>query len=750
MSLLSAFLKHAKSSVAFGRLGTAFVIAAALSAGALTSNCALAASDDGWFSAIDAGRGEKKAGPHVTVDIIAEKTSLTPQAVNRFAVRFRHQEGWHTYWKMPGDAGLPPEFTFTLSPSELKASAPLFPLPERTVTSGLITFGYGGETLFPFNVELPRGASGRAQIALHVEYLACKDMCIPESADVKFSIPIDIKGKDSDDAAAVAAAVRAIPERVQNDGSIKATIDGNRIRIDVAGNAIVGRSLDFLPSEKNVIDLRQAPQTAVGITQGNEPPSASLWLAATERFAKTPQPALEGVLVADGGPAKGGWAIDTSVPLQTGSVAPPPAVNTAAASSQADAASAAADLNNSSQMTAGTGAALLFAFLGGLILNLMPCVFPVLSLKLLDLVQGAHQSQRLVGHGLAFTGGVLLSMVLLSGTLMALRTAGHAVGWGFQLQSPWVVAALILLFGAITCNLLGLYEFTFGSRAADLKVVRSLPQSGITSSFFSGILAVIVASPCTAPFMGAGIGYALTQPAAEAMLVFLSLGLGMATPWLLLCLFPAWAKKLPKPGPWMNTFKKVMAVPMLLALLWLAWVLTKQVDYRGLLIVLLGLAVLAAFCWLLGRRQFGRSSSTIVMAALGTLTAASLALTACGIFDRQSVSTEEGWSTWSAEAVQSASSAGRPVFIDFTAAWCITCQANKLAVLDREEVVSRMSELGYVRFLADWTNKDPAITKELAKYGRTGVPLYVLIYKDGTVKVLPELLTTGMVLDALK
>ena len=229
-------------------------------------------------------------------------------------------------------------------------------------------------------------------------------------------------------------------------------------------------------------------------------------------------------------------------------------------------------------MTAGTGAALLFAFLGGLILNLMPCVFPVLSLKLLDLVQGAHQSQRLVGHGLAFTGGVLLSMVLLSGTLMALRTAGHAVGWGFQLQSPWVVAALILLFGAITCNLLGLYEFTFGSRAADLKVVRSLPQSGITSSFFSGILAVIVASPCTAPFMGAGIGYALTQPAAEAMLVFLSLGLGMATPWLLLCLFPAWAKKLPKPGPWMNTFKKVMAVPMLLALLWLAWVLTKSLD----------------------------------------------------------------------------------------------------------------------------------------------------------------------------
>lgn len=440
----------------------------------------------------------------------------------------------------------------------------------------------------------------------------------------------------------------------------------------------------------------------------------------------------------------GGWAIDTSMPLQTGSVAPPPAVNTA----QAKAASA--DLNNSGQMTAGTGAALLFAFLGGLILNLMPCVFPVLSLKLLDLVQGAHQSQRLIGHGLAFTGGVLLSMVLLSGTLMALRTAGHAVGWGFQLQSPWVVAALILLFGAIACNLLGLYEFTFGSRAADLKVVRSLPQSGITSSFFSGILAVIVASPCTAPFMGAGIGYALTQPAAEAMLVFLSLGLGMATPWLLLCLFPAWAKKLPKPGPWMNTFKKVMAVPMLLALLWLAWVLTKQVDYRGLLIVLLGLAALAAFCWLLGRRQFGRSSSTIVMAALGTLTAASLALTACGIFDRHSVSTEEGWSTWSAEAVQSASSAGRPVFIDFTAAWCITCQANKLAVLDREEVVSRMSELGYVRFLADWTNKDPAITKELAKYGRTGVPLYVLIYKDGTVKVLPELLTTGTVLDALK
>lgn len=714
---------------------------------------ALAAGDDGWFSAIDAARGDaKKAGPHVAVEIVSEMNALTPQAENRLAVRFTHEPGWHTYWKMPGDAGFPPEFTFS-APSSLKISKPLFPLPERTVTSGLTTFGYGGVTHFPFKIELPRGTSGRAVVSLHVEYLACRDMCVPESADVRVTLPIDVAGKPTADAEAVAQAVQAVPERVSNDGAFTARIDGDRIRIDVAGNAAVARSLDFMPSEKGVIRLSEAPVTALSVAPeggaAEGPTGSSLWLAADGNFAKAPAARLSGILVADGGPAAGGWAVETDIPLAAGTVTPPPETAKAAPAPAAAAAAPAVPAPADAEVTAGTGAALLFAFLGGLILNLMPCVFPVLSLKLLDLIHGARRSESLLRHGFAFAGGVLLSMALLSGTLIGLRAAGHAVGWGFQLQQPWVVGALILLFGAIACNLLGLYEVTFGSGAADAKIVRNASRSGAVSSFLSGILAVVVASPCTAPFMGAGIGYALTQPALEAILVFMSLGLGMAAPWVVLCIFPGWAKWLPKPGGWMVTFRKVMAVPMVLAVVWLGWVLSKQIDYRGVLVVLCGLAAVAVFCWLLGRRQFGRSSNVVVMAMMAAIAVGAVAVAGSGAFERRSTSTAEGWENWSPAAVQSALAEGRPVFVDFTAAWCITCQANKLAALDRDEVVERMNRLGYVRLIADWTNKDPAITEALAAFGRTGVPLYVIYRPDGSVAVLPELLTADVVLGAL-
>lgn len=748
---MSAAIERLRSGASALR---AFAAAAALFAfAAAASPAALAAPGDSggvWLSAIDAAKnaasGERTEPRHVRVRLAAENNALTPQAENRLAVVFEHEAGWHTYWKNPGDAGLAPEFTFTL-PAGFKASAPAFPIPERLLTGTITSFGYGETTAFPFRVEIPRsaGTSGSAVIRLHVEYLACRDMCVPESADAELRLPLRVTAEPGPDAKLVADAMRRIPERPASADSLRAVIDGTRIRIDELAGLPVKRSLDFFPSERNVLFYGDAPlfethEKGSGDAAGAA--SSSLYVSATEKFAKAPAEAISGILVADGGPASGGWAIEAAIPLEAGDVAPPAAPRGGAPAGQAP------EAGGSPSFT--TWTALAFAFAGGLILNLMPCVFPVLSLKLLQLIGGAQRGKRLLGHGLAFTFGSVLAMAALSGVLLALRGMGSALGWGFQLQSPWVVALLILLFAVITMNLAGLFEFTAGSRIADAKALRSAPKSGLASSFLTGVLAVIVASPCTAPFMGAALGYALTQPALEALLVFIALGLGMSMPWLLLCVFPAWAKRLPKPGPWMETFRKVMAVPMALAVLWLGWVLSKQINFFGMLIVLCGLAAAAVFCWLLGREQWGLGRNRPVMAVMAVLAIAAVGLANLEAFARADRSVAEGWTPWSEAAVSAALAEGKPVFVDFTAAWCVTCQANKLAALDRDEVLAKFNDLGYVRLMGDWTNHDPAITEVLGRFGRSGVPLYLIYRPNGEVAVLPELLTPSVVIEALE
>ena len=710
----------------------------------LSPNSAIAAND-GWLDALDMSRAEKPR-PHVLVELVAEKDALTPQAENRLAVRFTHEDGWHTYWRMPGDAGLPPEFSFEL-PEGFQATSPNFPLPERTVTSGLTSFGYDGVTLFPFRVEVPRFASGSITVKMHVEYLACRDMCVPESADASIQLPIRISANDTPEALEISNTLRLVPETIGSRSSAHATIEGTRLKIDMPHDTAISQTLDFLPLSQGVIQLSDAPRSAA--LKGNAETSmrtTSLWLTTTEKFAQKPTATIEGILVADGGPAQGGWAVEAHIPLEAGTVPPPPAVPMPELSDSA------ATANTFLPVSAWT--AILSALFGGLILNLMPCVFPVLSLKLLELIRGAHSPGRLMGHGVAFTGGVLATMLLLSGLLLTLRSAGHALGWGFQLQSPGVVAALMLLFTAITLNLLGIYEFTAGSRIADAKAVRATPKTGLLASFLTGVLAVIVASPCTAPFMGAALGYALTQPALEALLVFMSLGFGMSLPWLLLCLFPAWAKHLPKPGLWMNTFRRIMAIPMALGVIWLGWVLLRQTSYLALLALCCGMTALAVFCWLLGRRQWGLAYSPVLMGVMFFIAVGSAVTVGSNLITppntRPEVQVTQGWRPWSEKAVREALASGHPVFVDFTAAWCITCQANRLAVLSRDEVVQRMDALGYVKLEGDWTNRDAGIAHVLAQFGRSGVPLYLIYRPNGTVEALPELLTPGIVLEALE
>ena len=730
--------------------GAAAFAASLLILAPVTTTAHAAGDDGGWLSAIDHAKGPKTNEPHVRAKIIAENTSLTPQAENRLAVVLEHAEGWHTYWRMPGDAGLVTEFTFT-KPSNIKVTPPRFPLPERIRTGELIGFGYEGTTAFPFTVEVPRQVrfGDRVTISVKVDYLACADVCVPGTANASIRLPLAVVGKPSGDEAAIKEAESLIPETIATD-AVRAVIDENRIRIEVAPSAgIVEHTLDFFPLEDDVLKLATDPVASI------TPENRTIQVEAAADFAAEPREKISGVLVADGGPAEGGWAIETEIPLVKGAVAPLPVQASAAAQTNgvegvpAAAPVPAVPVSNAPSLGALT--AIFFAFVGGIILNLMPCVFPVLSLKLLQLVDAARKGEAIARHGIAFTAGVCATMLALSGVLLTLRGAGAALGWGFQLQNPAVVAGLILLFGAITANLAGLYEFTLGTGVANMSFAKA-KKDGVPQSFLTGVLAVIIASPCTAPFMGAALGYALTETVPVAVAVFLALGLGMSLPWLLLCIFPAWAAWLPKPGPWMETFRKVMAVPMALAILWLGWVLSKQVDFFGMMVVVAGLASLIVALWLLGREQWGRGKNRPLMLFLLVLSIAGAFTVSAENFRRSTPAVADdasGWGVWSEAAVSQALASGRPVFVDFTAAWCVTCQANKVAALRTNDVASRMDELGYVRLTADWTNQNPDITKILAQFGRSGVPLYLIYRPDGRIDVLPELLTKGIVLDAL-
>ena len=713
-----------------GSVRTWIAAAAAL----LTGSAAMAAGGNaGWLSTLDRAASAEAQKPTVTVRLAAENRGLTPQADNRLAVVLEHEPGWHTYWLIPGDAGLPTRFAFT-NPRDITLSTPRFPVPEKLITQGMVSFGYGGRTVFPFEAEVPRFPEGRsATIRVHVEFLACKDVCVPGEGDAEITLPYNVAPKPSPDADLVAGALSLIPEAASIDG-LKAVYEDNRLRIDLPAASVgVEKSLSFFPLAERAFVLADEPVFA-----RDKDGSSSLLMTLDPEYAKAPGERLSGVLVADGGPSGGGWAVEADMPLVRGTVSAPPAFSGVLPAFDA-------------QVSVTTLTALVFAFLGGLILNLMPCVFPILSLKILQLVEGYRRGERLLPHGIAFTAGVLLTMTALAGLLLALRGVGMALGWGFQLQSPWVVAFLIILFVAITLNLFGVFEFTAASHLADSRAARSAPKSGAGSSFFTGVLAVIVASPCTAPFMGAALGYAVTQPALEALAVFVSLGLGMALPWLLLCVFPAWSKFLPKPGAWMDIFRKVMAVPMALAVVWLAWVLSKQVSLNGMLLMAAASGATTVALWLLGREQWGRGSNRILMGVMSVAAATVVGVIATGEFDRDGTVAGRGdWQPWSENAVKAALTEGHPVFVDFTAAWCVTCQANKLAALNRDEVQAKFRELGYVLLVGDWTNRDPAITEVLAQFGRSGVPLYLVYRSDGRVEVLPELLTPGIVIEALE
>ena len=665
---------------------------------------------------------------HIDVELIAATTSVEPGSVLTVALRLLPDEHWHTYWKNPGDSGLATRIDWQL-PDGFEASPILWPAPTRIDVGPLANYGYEGEVLLLTDIQVPRSLPASVPIRAHASWLVCEDICIPGDADFALTLPVGPAKPNPLWAARISQTRAALPVAI--DGlQVRAQLVGGREWILSLPQSAISRKvgLSFFPDQEGWIDYASKQRL---YEAGGE---IHLRFAAASDAGEKQGP-LTGLLVATPAFASGATAALISPVVTLADSAPP-----APAQSPA-----------SSPLT--TMAALLFAFIGGIILNLMPCVFPVVGIKVLTFVENSRSSPAsLRGHGLLFGLGVLVSFWIIAGALLGLRAGGASLGWGYQLQSPLMVSALALLFFVLALNMSGVFEW--GTRAQQLAgSVRA--NSGYGDAFLSGVIATLVATPCTAPFMGAALGFAITQTAAVAMAVFSTLALGMATPYVLLSFSPKLVGRLPKPGHWMITLKQVLAFPLYLTVVWLIWVLGRQVGVDALARLLAGLTVIGAGLWIYGRwntspARWARSSARVVATLLigyaivfgwphGTASDEA-ALTA----------TSSEWQKWSPDAVAAANAQGRVVFVDFTAAWCVTCQVNKRLVLNRDLVKQRFRERDIVTMVADWTNRDPQISAALDALDRSGVPVYVFYPPAGEAPILlPELLTESLVLDGI-
>jgi thiol:disulfide interchange protein/DsbC/DsbD-like thiol-disulfide interchange protein len=702
----------------------------------------------------------------IEAELVAAQTAVRAGGSIDIGLRIRHDDEWHTYWRNPGDSGLATQLTL-IGPPGTEFGPIRWPAPYRIFVGPLANYGYEGEILLPLRAMLPAALpQGPVRLEAHAQWLVCREVCIPGEARLSLVLPVAETAEPSRHAALFDAMARRTPDPAK-PLEAKAFHDARMLSLVFAapqGAASVGAA-EFFPYAEGVIDA-PAPQVLKRVDGG--------WRLdlriADGADLRLP---MSGLLLADGRPlelqaaAASGVAPDGAqvsiaqapVPRASGGLLQglpgwggQPAASRPGSAFQAPA----------PDVPGGLLLMLGFGVLGGLILNLMPCVFPVVGLKVLGfagVAQGTRSEVRWSSRSSAmlFALGVLVSFWALAALMIGLRMAGESIGWGFQLQSPLFVASMALLFVAIGLNFSGVYEF-----GAGLTRLGALGDRSPVGAFATGVLAVLVATPCTAPFMGSALGYTLGRPAIDTWLVFSAIGIGMALPYLLLGWFPQWLRWLPKPGRWMESFKQALAFPMYATAAWLAWVLAQQTGADGVLRLLIAAVLVAMTAWLYGRFVSSpsapgrRGAAFVALLSLGALVW--LVLPLGDALPRPGAAAQlpgagggARWQAWSEERVADALSQGRPVFVDFTAAWCVTCQANKKLVLDRDPVVAEFERLGVVAMRADWTQRDPAITAALARYGRNGVPLYVvhLPGRDGP-RVLPELLTAGIVIAALR
>ncbi len=679
--------------------------------------------------------------PHIEAELISESGSVRSGEPMTLVLRLKMQKHWHTYWKNPGDSGLPTRLTWTLPP-DFSAGPIQWPVPKRINLGPLTNFGYEGEVLLLTDIQAPAdlAAGTSVTITARADWLVCEEICIPGDATFTLMLPVSSEPARADKkwAKSIERARSQLPRPLQ-DRNFSASLHGNELVMRLSGHHTPMDKLAFFPDQDGWIQ-NAAPQRMSRTADGY----ALRVAAAAEIHSKSGS--MTGLIVAAPGLAQG---------VAAATVSAVPEVSGEPGAAQPD--EMVAQTATGPFTDFGLLAALVLALLGGAMLNLMPCVFPVVSIKVLGFMEQARgDPAKLRAHGIAFAAGVLVSFWLVAGTLLALRAQGEALGWGYQLQSPPVVAGLAILFFVLALNLSGLFEvgLSVQSLAGKFRL-----RNDYVGSAMAGLLATLVASPCTAPFMGASLGFAFTQPAWEAMLVFSALALGMAGPYLLLCFWPAMIRRIPRPGRWMETLKQVLAFPLFLTVVWLAWVLGRQAGVDAAARLLAGLTVIAAALWMASRwraaSRFARLAAAIgslLLAIAGGVVAWPAGTS--GEAAAQQAANPDGkniWQPWSPDALAAARSDGRAVFVDFTAAWCVTCQVNKRLVLESDTVLTRFHQRKIVLMRADWTNADARITAALRELGRIGVPVYAVYAAGsrGAPVLLPELLTRERVLRAI-
>lgn len=666
------------------------------------------------------------AARHVAAELVAERQGIAPGETVQIALRQQIQKGWHTYWRNSGDSGQATEIKWSL-PSGWQAGPLTWAPPQRIAVGPLMNYGYAGEVLLPVAITAPASARPGDKVTLQakVSLLVCAEVCVPEDDALSLTLPVTAAPAPQDPrwGPPIAAALAAAPKPAGLAAVFQPRATG--VALAVTGAALKGADMAgayFYPFESTVIDHAK-PQA---IERG--PDGLTLTLAPGYGFQGGKAPVSVAGVLAVGDKAYEVTATPGAPPPGASGLGPPPTKGAGGA-----------DL--------GLAAAALFAVLGGLILNLMPCVFPILAMKAASLAGHGEDQAEARQQGLAFGVGSVLTFLALAGGLIALKAAGSAIGWGFQLQSPAVVAVLALLMLTVALNLSGLFEVGTSLQGAGTGLAS---KGGAAGAFFTGALAVVVAAPCTAPFMGPALGWALTQTPAEALTVFLFLGLGFAAPFVLVAYAPGLLSRLPRPGAWMETFRKALAFPMYGAAAWLAWVLAQQAGPDELAKLFAAALVVALAAWLIGmaqRRARSGGAATVTVMIAFMLATASVAAVAWPQDKAAELPTE----AYSPTRLAELRAEGRPVFVNYTAAWCVSCQVNDKVALSAHAVAQAFARHKVAYLKADWTKRDGAIAAELASHGRAGVPLY-LVYgtSGGEGAILPSILTPDIVIKAVE
>lgn len=642
------------------------------------------------------------------VTLTSNVSAIYPQQKFWLALHIKMQPGWHTYWINPGDSGMVPNLAWTL-PNGFVTGTLQFPPPDSLQVGDLVDYGYSDNAwlLVPVTAPSVLRANAVSILALKARWLVCKDICIPEAGDFSIALPtsaktVDLPGPDNQ---VITNLVNRLPVTVPLP--LGFYIEEGKIHFDFPLGSIAPgsvKSTEFFPAQEG-FTINNAPQ-GYDMDGGN----VSFELAAEKGKLPGMTSGLVSLYLKDGSRK------DFAVSLQLAG------------------------------KKSGTGfsiiRALLSALVGGLILNLMPCVFPILSLKALVVAKKAEKRPHEVRtHGIVYTLGVVASFLALAAILIFIQMSGRTIGWGYQMQSPEFVAAMLAVFFVVGLNLSGVFEMPglFGNLGGDVAT-----RDNLMGSFCTGALAVLVATPCTAPFMAPAIGFALTQTAPVIIAIFGCLGLGLAAPFLLISWFPAFIGWLPKPGAWMLTFRQALAFPMYLCALWLLWVLIREVGQDAVFIALAGLVFLAFAIWLNTRDSAAAGISGLIIGAL-----ALVAVIGCGDFAPGS-STETNAEKFSGIKLEELRGEGQAVFVDATADWCITCKVNESVALSSHAVRAKFAEKNITYMVADWTHGDPEITAYLKSFGRAGVPIYVYYQPHGDPVVLPQILTKSIVLKAIK